>query len=256
MDKRRNYILVLDTETANTLSGENGLDMSDVLFYDCGWCVTDKYGNVYETASFVNCDIFIHERELMHSAYYAKKIPQYVNDIRAGRRKLATLYEIRSAMMETINKYSIKNVCAHNARFDCNALNRTQQYVTKSRFRWWFPFDSVVWWDSMKMAKSVVAKMPTYIKFCEQNNYVTKTGQPRITAEILYRFIAKNPAFEESHTGLEDVMIEKEILAYCFRQHKPMEKELWPSKVENSFEMTEFQKNLWRNLKETPTIRV
>ena len=54
-----------------------------------------------------------------------------------------------------------------------------------------------------------------------------KTPQPRFTAEILYRFISGNKDFIENHTGLEDVMIEKEILAYCFRQHKAMRKGLF-----------------------------
>jgi hypothetical protein len=48
-----------------------------------------------------------------------------------------------------------------------------------------------------------------------------------MTAEVLYRFITKDNDFVESHTGLEDVMIEKEILAYCYRQHKKMKKELF-----------------------------
>lgn len=55
-DKRRHYILVVDTETANTLTetDENGkaaMDMSCVLVYDCGWAVVDTKGNIYETAS-------------------------------------------------------------------------------------------------------------------------------------------------------------------------------------------------------------
>ena len=39
--------------------------------------VVDKKGNVYKTCSFVNADIFLDEKDLMQSAYYANKIPQY-----------------------------------------------------------------------------------------------------------------------------------------------------------------------------------
>ena len=77
------------------------------------------------------------------------------------------------------------------------------------------------------MAKSVMGKMPTYLQFCEENGYLTKSGQPRFTAEICYRFISKESGFVEAHTGLEDVEIETEILRYCHRQHKPMKKKLW-----------------------------
>ena len=77
------------------------------------------------------------------------------------------------------------------------------------------------------MARSVVAKTPTYKRFCEENGYMTKNNQVRLTAEILYRYMTRNNDFIESHTGLEDVDIERQILAYCFRKHKAMKKALW-----------------------------
>jgi hypothetical protein len=43
----------------------------------------------------------------------------------------------------------------------------------------------------------------------------------------LFRYISQNNDFVESHTGLEDVMIEKEIMAYCFRKHKAMKSKLF-----------------------------
>ena len=36
-----------------------------------------------------------------------------------------------------------------------------------------------------------------------------------------------NNDFVESHTGLEDVLIEKEIFAKCMAQHKKMRKNVW-----------------------------
>lgn len=139
IDRRKHYILMLDTETANTINTEKGLDMSNVLVYDIGWAVIDKTGRVYEAASFVNRDIFVYERDLMQSAYYANKIPMYVEDLRQGFRTMADLREIRAAMLDTMEKYQIDTVCAHNARFDLNACNGTQRYCTKSKWRYWFP---------------------------------------------------------------------------------------------------------------------
>ncbi len=256
IDKRRHYVLMVDTETANTIVTPDGkMDMSNVLVYDCGWAVVDTKGNLYETASFVNRDIFCYERELMRTAYYAKKIPQYVEDLRNGSRKMASTFEIRQAMLETIAKYGIKEVAAHNARFDYNALNVTQRYATSSKFRYWFPFNSVEIWDTMKMAQDVICKMTTYKKFCEKNGYLTKNGQCKKTAEILYRFISGSDDFEESHTGLEDVLIESEIMWYCYRQHKPMRKALFNSS--NDFpKMTVFQMGISKSMKETPVLRV
>jgi hypothetical protein len=60
-----------------------------------------------------------------------------------------------------------------------------------------------------------------------------------LTAEILYRYITGNLEFEESHTGLEDVDIERQILAYCFAKHKAMAKGAW----EQSHYMEEIEVN-------------
>ena len=227
IDRRHIYGICLDTETANTIDNDGVLDMTNVLFYDLGFQVVDSHGRAYgKKFSFVNSDIFLHEKELMKSAYYAKKIPQYWKDIWAGKRKVATTAEIRKVLCDVVKEYDCKFVCAHNAMFDSRALNNTQRWVTKSRFRYFLPY-GLEWWDTLKMARSVMGKMPTYRKFCEENGYLTKRGQLRFTAEICYRFITKDNTFEESHTGLEDVEIETEILRYCHRQHKPMKKKLW-----------------------------
>jgi hypothetical protein len=81
----------------------------------------------------------------------------------------------------------------------------------------------------MKMANDVIACTPTYKKFCFDNGYVTKhkKPRPRVTAEILYRYITRNLDFVEEHRGLEDVDIERQIMAYCFAKHKPMAKGLY-----------------------------
>ena len=221
IDRRHIYGICLDTETANTIVKENGqLDMSNTLFYDLGFQIVDSHGRTYgKEYSFVNSDIFVHEAELMESAYYAKKIPQYKADLASGKRKMATTYEIRKTLCELVKEYDCKFVIAHNARFDYNSLNNTQRWTTKSKYRYFLPC-GLEWWDSLKIARSVMGTMPTYKKFCADNGYLTKGGKPRFTAEICYRFITKDTSFKESHTGLEDVKIESEILAYCHRQHK------------------------------------
>lgn len=219
IDHRKRYIAVLDTETVN------GLD--DPLVYDIGWAMTDKYGNVYLARSYLISDIFCDERELMKSAYYAEKIPNYLEDIRNGKRKIISFRAARRIFAQDCKRYNCNTVSAHNARFDNNALNVTQRFLTGSKYRFFFPYGFEIW-DTMKMAQDVICPMPTYKKFCaEHEGFTLADGRPRKTAEILYRFIIKNPNFVESHTALEDVMIEKDILAYCFRQHKKMRKGLW-----------------------------
>ena len=228
IDKRKHYIIVLDTETCPLDKDFNGVTPYNMFVYDIGWAVVDKRGNVYETKSYINRDIFFDEKELMNSAYYSNKLPQYYEDIKNGTRKVATWYNIRKDLADTMARYNTKTVCAHNARFDDGATKNTQRWLTKSKFRYFFPKKTEIW-DTMKMAQDVVAKTPTYKEFCEVNGYMTKhkTPRPQVKAEVLYKYITGDNDFIESHTALEDVLIEKEILAYCFNKHKKMRKELY-----------------------------
>ena len=218
MDKRHIYGIMIDTETCNS--------MEDPLCYDISWQVIDSHGRLYENRSFAVKQVFSGMPELMATAYYANKIPAYWEQINKGEKQLANLYTIREALAKDIKDYDCEFICAHNARFDNCSLNTTQRYLTNSRFRYFLPY-GIEWWDTMKMANDTICKMPTYRKFCEENGYITKNKQLRKTAEILYRFISQDNAFIEEHKALEDVDIEREILAYCVRKHKKMRKKLW-----------------------------
>ena len=228
MDRRISYKIVLDTETCPVDKDFEGVSAKNMWTYDCGWAVTDKRGKIYRKRSFVNADIFLNEKELMNSAYYANKIPNYIKDLANGKRQLKTTFEIRQILCDIIKEYDCKFVMAHNARFDYRACNNIQRWTTKSKYRYFFPKDIEIW-DTLKMANDVIAKMPTYQQFCFENGFVTKhkTPRPQLTAEVIYRFITNDLSFVESHTGLEDVEIELEIYKYCIKQHKQMRKKLF-----------------------------
>ena len=144
IDKRKTYILVVDTETANgTVTKEGKTDFRDCQVYDFGYAVIDKSGNVYDTGSFVNSQIF-EKNYLMESAYYAEKIPQYKEDIKSGKRILTDWFTIKQEVKRICDLYNIKAICAHNAAFDVRACNSTQRYLTKSKFRYFFPYGIVI----------------------------------------------------------------------------------------------------------------
>ena len=228
MDRRVNYLIGLDTETCNGLVVDDKLDLSQSLVYDLGWAVTDKRGRIYKTRSYVIAEIFCEMKDVMKSAYYAEKIPNYWDDIKSGKRILASFWTVRRAFMDDVKEYGVKNVFAHNAGFDVRALNNTMRYITKSRFRWFFPYSLEIW-DTLKMSRQTIGRQKSYQKWCSRNGYMTnhKTPRVRLTAEILYRYISGQYDFNESHTGLEDVLIETVIMSHCFRQHKKMEKRLF-----------------------------
>ena len=226
IDRRINYVIVIDTEACPIDNTVEGVNPENMFTYDIGYAVCDKHGKVYLTRSFVVAEIFFGETELMKSAYYASKLPQYHKDIENGTRTIATFATICKTFREDMRIYGIKEVYAHNHRFDLGTLNVTSRWISKSAYRYFYPYGTEIY-DTMKMARQVIATTPTYKAFCEREGYMTKTGKPQIKAEVIYKYISGNYDFDESHTGLEDVLIEKEIMAYCYRKHKAMNGKLW-----------------------------
>jgi len=199
--------IILDTETANSLE--------EPIAYDIGWAVLDDDLNVIKTESYAIAEVFL-DSDLMAGAYYADKVPKYWDDIKNGDRKLARLATVICALRNDIRAYQVREVFAHNARFDDLSTKLTERYLTASKYRYVFP-KSVTICDTLKMSREVFGKNPTYRKFCEDNGFMTKhkTPRPRLTAEVIYRFLTGDLSFSEEHQGLADVLIEKEILKAC-----------------------------------------
>ena len=108
VDRRKNYYVVLDTETCPIDKEYEGVSPNNMFTYDIGFAIIDKKGRVYEKFSYIVKEIFFGERELMQSAYYASKIPMYEEQIREGSRKVATFYDIRKCLKEVMEKYIYK----------------------------------------------------------------------------------------------------------------------------------------------------
>lgn len=210
-------IIVLDTETAN--------DLDCPIVYDIGFAVIDDNNNVIETHSYLNADIFL-DKEFMTSAYYAEKVPKYWEDVQNGTRLLRRWRTIKAIFWDTCGKYDIRQVYAHNALFDWRSCTGTQRYLTCSKYRQFFP-RYVKMCDTLKMARNTFKGDEEYKKFCRDNGYITKNNQCRFTAEVIYRYLTGNTDFEEAHTGLEDVMIEKEIYNYCKCKNPEFDARVW-----------------------------
>lgn len=213
----KKFYLVLDVETANSTE--------DALVYDLGYAVCDKKGNIYEADSFVVSDIFFEEQDLMKSAYYAEKLPQYFEGIKNRAFNVVTFYQARERLIKAMKKYNVEAVCAYNANFDYTALNNTQRWLTKSKYRYFLPYGTKVYciWH---MACQLICTQKSYIRFCLENGLVSPSGNIKTSAEAVYAYMTDNNEYEENHTGLEDVLIETKILAKCFAQHKRMDKNI------------------------------
>jgi len=214
-DKRKTYFMVLDVETANTVE--------DPLVYDIGYIIGDKRGNIVEKASFAIWEIFEKEPELMNTAYYAEKLPQYYDEIARGERKVVPIKAAWNRIRQDIEKYKVKKVFAYNAFFDRSALNRTLRYITKSQYRWFMPYGTefhCIW----NAACTSIFQTPTFKRMARKNSWYSKSGKYFLTnAETAYRFLTNKHQFVEAHKGIDDVLIEYYILLRILKRKKKID---------------------------------
>ena len=157
------------------LDTETTNSLDDPFTYDIGWAVVDV-----DTKKTIKTESYavaeiFLDKELMASAYFVDKVPSYWEEIKSKDRKLARLFTIRQSLIA-----------------DCKAYG-----------------------DTLKMARATFKDDNAYNDFCVENGFLTQNGKNRYTAEILYRFLTGDKDFEEVHKGIDDVLIEKEILFAC-----------------------------------------
>ena len=110
-------VIMLDTETTN--------DIESPFMYDIGFGVLDlDRGEIVERHSYIVAEVFL-DKDLMASAYFIDKLPMYEKDLQEGRRKMARIATIKRILADTVKKYDVRHIVAHNARFDYRSTNGT-----------------------------------------------------------------------------------------------------------------------------------
>ena len=212
IDKRKSYVMVIDVETCG--------DRKNPLVYDIGIAIIDKRGNIYDKFSFIISEIFDNE-ELMLSAYYKRKIPQYLTNIDKGLSQKVKFLEMRSIFLELLRVYRVGTISAYNLRFDMRALTSTTEHLfgqgKKFLSSTYKDINLLCIWS---FACEVLYSRPSFLNFVNDHDYLTKTNNPKTTVEIGYRYITNDTTFVEKHMGLDDVVAESQILAKCYIQHK------------------------------------
>lgn len=219
IDKRRHYILALDTETCGSFGKP--------LVYDLGVRVIDTRGNVYEEASWILYEIYCLEKELMQTAYYAKKLPQYEIGLKAKNWKIVRTITAFRIIRGWCKDYNIDSVIAYNTSFDRRALDNTIRHTTKYRF--FFPKE-IKYLDIWNMACSTLYQRQSFFKMAHAMGWESEKGNVRTNAEIGYAYISGQTDFAEQHTALEDVKIEMEIYLRCLKARvKPHDRKVAPN---------------------------
>lgn len=194
-------VIVLDTETVGNSN----------LVYNLGYVVANlETGEVLQTRNYLVRQYF-DNRALMNSAYYANKIPLYLEGLKSGTCKRIYWGSACHILKKDIEKFGACELFAYNSPFDLRAIantcddlkakhNPTQKGIT----------------DIMKLAKSIT-NTKEYEAFCKKYGFLTRHTKPRCQrkAETVYRYLTNNPDYVEEHTALEDSKIELAILLSC-----------------------------------------
>ena len=209
------YRVILDTETAGGLSRPLPYDFSYQI-------VRGKDLKVVVSRQFIIREIFLNH-DLMDTAYYVEKVPIYWGRIWDKSAKLCKMYEARQAFLEDCKQYNVKEIYAYNMNFDYRALNNLMKFVTNYQYRYFFPkrFKMCCIWN---MACDAFLSTKKYYEFANDNGYFSEKGNVLTNAECAFNFITGNVTFEEKHIGIDDVIIETEILQYCLSRHVKMDK--------------------------------
>lgn len=224
LDNRKHYLTVLDTETTGL---DNIPGLAFPLIYDIGWKLADKNGNTIVDREFIVQEIFYNP--IMNNAYYGSKIETYKERICKADILVRSFKEILELLIHDISLVKHNTLMAYNLNFDLRAIRSTMVFLKmwdkeNKDIKQFFP-DTLQFQDIWGLAvETLLMKKWDYLEFVEFHNFLTPSGNPKTSAEIVYRYLTDNPEYEEHHTALEDVQIEYMIAIKSLESKKAFTK--------------------------------
>ncbi len=202
--------IILDTETLGDVTKPKTLRVYDFAFI----VVDDKFNTVHSYRALVS-ETWHGQFGPMTSAYYARKLPQYYEQLAHGELTIKPMLQIWHEFNAIVKTYNVKQVWAYNASFDKHALNETISACSNG-FRKHFTPYGVKWHCIQHVAAQTIMNTKRYFKFITLHNCFTGKGNPKSSAEVAFAYLTKNPSYYECHTALEDSIIEAQILKACY----------------------------------------
>jgi hypothetical protein len=199
---KKNY-LILDTETNS---------ITTPYVYNIGWVIQDKKGNAIRKRNYLIKEGIRHIKE---SFYGCNKTVFYLNQIIDDKVKIVNWVEACEKLKKDIEKYKIKELFAYNSSFDKRAIQKTCERLLTDN-----PVTGLDWYCLYNASSTNICDTNKYCKKGAAENWITQKGNLLTNAECVYRFITDNIEFFESHTALEDAIIEGQILSYLLEKKK------------------------------------
>lgn len=205
------YGMLIDTETLN----------DDKLIIEIGLVVVNNNLVKQEKYNVIVKEVWENKEMLLNpiqspvlpndkattTNYALEKIALWEQRIEKGELQVKSIWEITKDLNNMIRKYDMKYFIAYNAGFDKQAITNTNKIfnVKYSKIEYLKIID--IWYLT-----NVITTTREYTKWCFKNNYLTDNGNPKTSAEIVYRWLSYQNGFIETHHAIDDMEIELEIL--------------------------------------------
>lgn len=257
---KKKFYMVLDTETATLPFADsickNAVQKQKVaiakpLVYDIGWIICDRRGEVIKKENFLVQETFF-VPNIFNTAYYKDKRPLYMELLEKGKIVAAKWEEVVNSLITDLNFCDL--VCAYNACFDFKkAIPFTERYIKQlysTNYNKWeegqrkkcekiikgkdennnsdylnpffelrgkeYPIA-----DLWGVACEKLINNSRYKDYCLENELLTSSAMFfKTSAETTFRYLMRQYDFIESHTALEDALIEKDILVKALKKGK------------------------------------
>lgn len=194
-------VCIFDTETTS---------IEKPFVYNIGWVIynTEERKIVYK-AEYVAEQIW-HNLELFTTAYFADKRDWYIGQMKSRKITMEKLGYITQTMCRVFKQFNVQGAYAYNSNFDEKVFAFNCDW-----FKIKNPFDNIPIYDIRGYVHKKIAFTERYQQWCKDNEAYTDSGNYSTTAENVYRYISSNSDFIESHTALDDSLIELQILQFC-----------------------------------------
>ena len=199
--------------------------MSTCRPYNIGYIIGDKFGNIFLKRSFAilpciweNLQNCLQAKEMTH-----KNIQEILGDIEnstARKYIYNSIEEVKKLILSDFIKYKVNEVWAYNAAFDKNSIKRLFGND-------WNMIDNLVtFYDIIPAIVHTRLLKKKYVKWCNENGFITAKGNVMTKAEIVYKYLFNDLTFEEEHTGLSDCKIEYKILLKAIHSGKKIDRKV------------------------------
>lgn len=213
MKKLPQKILLLDTET---------ISIDKPFIYDLGFIILElQDAGIYapiESEHFIIDQIY-NNKALFSTAYYNTKRKKYVSLLKGKKAKRVKYGYATQYLKRLVAKHDITYVTAYNSPFDKKALEFTNDYFKVQNALY-----GKIWFDTLKIANNLIHNTYEYRKYATENNFFNPSGLVQASAEKTYAFLTDNKGFIEDHMGLQDCLIEMEILNECVKRGADFDK--------------------------------